>query len=437
MKKNPSRREFVKTSALLTGGLLAPSFLIPGAYAAPQNHLKLALIGCGGRGTGAVFQAFDTGHPIKLVAMADAFEDRLEGSYKPIIEKYGKDKVDVPQERRFVGFDAYKKAIAEADVVILASPPGFRPSHFEEAVRQGKQIFMEKPVATDAAGIRKVLAAAEVAKAKKLNVVVGLQRHYQNNYREVMKRIQDGALGDIVGGQVYWNDGGVWVKQRTPGQTEMEYQMRNWYYFNWLCGDHIVEQHVHNIDVANWAKNGYPVKAEGTGGRAVRTGKEHGEIFDHHVLTFTYADGTVIHSECRHFPGAANRVDETFQGTQGKAYLSAGNHGILTDWKGNVLYDHDRKNQPNPYQQEHDELWAALVKGEYKFADAENAAKSTMTAIMGRYATYSGKGMTWEDSLNGKVDLFPDTLAWDAQPKLLPNADGYYPHAIPGKTKVI
>jgi len=437
MKKNPSRREFVKTSALLTGGLLAPSFLIPGAYAAPQNHLKLALIGCGGRGTGAVFQAFDTGHPIKLVAMADAFEDRLEGSYKPIIEKYGKDKVDVPQERRFVGFDAYKKAIAEADVVILASPPGFRPSHFEEAVRQGKQIVMEKPVATDAAGIRKVLAAAEVAKAKKLNVVVGLQRHYQNNYREVMKRIQDGALGDIVGGQVYWNDGGVWVKQRTPGQTEMEYQMRNWYYFNWLCGDHIVEQHVHNIDVANWAKNGYPVKAEGTGGRAVRTGKEHGEIFDHHVLTFTYADGTVIHSECRHFPGAANRVDETFQGTQGKAYLSAGNHGILTDWKGNVLYDHDRKNQPNPYQQEHDELWAALVKGEYKFADAENAAKSTMTAIMGRYATYSGKVMTWEDSLNGKVDLFPDTLAWDAQPKLLPNADGYYPHAIPGKTKVI
>jgi len=437
MKKNPSRREFVKTSALLTGGLLAPSFLIPSAYAAPQNHLKLALIGCGGRGTGAVFQAFDTGHPIKLVAMADAFEDRLEGSYKPIIEKYGKDKVDVPQERRFVGFDAYKKAIAEADVVILASPPGFRPSHFEEAVRQGKQIFMEKPVATDAVGIRKVLAAAEVAKAKKLNVVVGLQRHYQNNYREVMKRIQDGALGDIVGGQVYWNDGGVWVKQRTPGQTEMEYQMRNWYYFNWLCGDHIVEQHVHNIDVANWAKNSYPVKAEGTGGRAVRTGKEHGEIFDHHILTFTYADGSVIHSECRHFPGAANRVDETFQGTKGKAYLSAGNHGLLTDWKGNVLYDHDRKNQPNPYQQEHDELWAALVKGEYKFADAENAAKSTMTAIMGRYATYSGKVMTWEESLNGKVDLFPDTLAWDAQPKLLPNADGFYPHAIPGKTKVI
>lgn len=437
MNQNNSRRDFLKTSALVTGGMLAPSFLVPGAYAATENHLKLAVIGCGGRGTGAVFQAFETGHPIKLVAMADAFEDRLEQSYKAILGKYGTEKVTVTPEKMFVGFDGYKQAIAEADVVILASPPGFRPQHFEEAVKQGKQIFMEKPVATDAAGIRKVLAAAEEAKAKKLNVVVGLQRHYQSNYREVMKRIHDGALGEIIGGQVYWNDGGVWVRERKPEQTEMEYQMRNWYYFNWLCGDHIVEQHVHNIDVANWAKNGYPVKAEGTGGRQVRTGKDHGEIFDHHVLTFTYADGSVIHSECRHFPGAANRVDETFQGTNGKVYLSAGNHGNMTDWKGNPIYTHDRDNNPNPYQVEHDELWATLVKGEYKFADAENAAKSTMTAIMGRYATYSGKVITWDEALNGSVDLFPEKLAWDALPKLLPNADGYYPYAIPGKTKVI
>jgi myo-inositol 2-dehydrogenase/D-chiro-inositol 1-dehydrogenase len=437
MNNSNSRRDFLKTSALVTGGMLAPSFLVPGAYAAPANELKLAVIGCGGRGTGAVFQAFETGHPIKLVAMADAFQDRLDNSFKAISGKYGADKVAVTPEKMFVGFDGYKQAIAEADVVILAAPPGFRPSHFEEAVKQGKQIFMEKPVATDAAGIRKVLAAAEEAKAKKLNVVVGLQRHYQSNYREVMKRIHDGALGDIVGGQVYWNDGGVWVRERKPEQTEMEYQMRNWYYFNWLCGDHIVEQHVHNIDVANWAKNGYPIKAEGTGGRQVRTGKDHGEIFDHHVLTFTYEDGSVIHSECRHFPGAANRVDETFQGTKGKVYLSAGNHGNMTDWKGNPIYTHNRDNNPNPYQVEHDELWAALVKGEYKFADAENAAKSTMTAIMGRYATYSGKVVTWEEALNGQVDLFPEKLAWDAMPKLLPNADGFYPYAVPGKTKVI
>ncbi len=437
MKNQNSRRDFLKTSALVTGGMLAPSFLVPGAYAAPANELKLAVIGCGGRGTGAVFQAFETGHPIKLVAMADAFQDRLDTSYKAIFDKYGKDKVDVPVEKRFVGFDGYKKAMAEADVVILAAPPGFRPSHFEEAVNQGKQIFAEKPMATDAAGIRKVLAAAEVAKAKKLNVVVGLQRHYQANYREVMKRIHNGDLGEIVGGQVYWNDGGVWVRERKPEQTEMEYQMRNWYYFNWLCGDHIVEQHVHNIDIANWAKNSYPIKAEGTGGRQVRTGKDHGEIFDHHILTFTYADGSVVHSECRHFPGAANRVDETFQGTKGKVYLSAGNHGVMTDWKGNPIYTHNRDNNPNPYQVEHDELWATLVKGEYKFADAENAAKSTLTAIMGRYATYSGKVLTWDEALNGGVDLFPDTLAWDAMPKILPGPDGYYPHAIPGKTKVI
>jgi myo-inositol 2-dehydrogenase/D-chiro-inositol 1-dehydrogenase len=431
------RRDFLKTSALLAGGMMIQPFSIPGAYAAGTDEIKLAVIGCGGRGTGAVFQAFETGYNIKLVAMADAFRDRINKSYAPIMDKYGSGKVDVPEERKFVGFDGYKEAIKLADVVILASPPGFRPDHFEEAVKQGKQVFMEKPVAIDAIGIRRVLAAAEEAKKKKLNVVVGLQRHYQDNYRETIKRIHDGAIGDIVGGQVYWNDGGVWVNPRQPGQTEMEYQMRNWYYFNWLCGDHINEQHVHNIDVANWVKDSYPVQAYGTGGRQVRTGKDHGEIFDHHSITFTYADGTVIFSECRHFPGAANRVDESFQGTKGKVFLSAGNHGNLTDYKGNALYTHERENNPNPYQVEHNELFAAIVAGEYKFADAENAAKSTMTAILGRYATYSGKVVTWDEALNSNINLMPEKLAWDAMPKVLPNEDGYYPFAIPGKTKVI
>jgi predicted dehydrogenase len=437
MKIENTRRDFIKTSALVTGGLMTAPFVLPGAYAAPVNELKVALIGCGGRGTGAAFQAFNTGHNIKLVAMGDAFKDRLDDSHKALLEKFGPDKITVSEEMKFVGFDAYKNAMAEADVVILATPPGFRPMHFEEAVKQNKQIFMEKPVAVDAAGIRKVLKAAQIAKTKKLNVVVGLQRHYQANYVETIKRIHNGDIGDVINGQVYWNDGGVWVRERQPGQTEMEYQMRNWYYFNWLCGDHINEQHVHNIDVANWIKKGPPVKAEGTGGRLIRTGKENGEIFDHHVLAFTYADGSVIHSECRHFPGAQNRVDETFQGTKGTAYLSAGNYGTLKDWKGNVLYDHDRKNQPNPYQVEHDKLWEVLFNGEYKFADADYAASSTMTAIMGRYATYSGKPLTYEEALNGTVDLMPETLAWDALPKVMPGPDMYYPHAIPGKTKVI
>ncbi|MFC4870467.1 Gfo/Idh/MocA family protein [Negadavirga shengliensis] len=436
-KKSNQRRDFIKTSALLTGGALLSPFSLPGAYAAGDDAIKIAVVGCGGRGTGAVFQAFETGHNIKLVAMADAFRDRLDQSYDRIFKRYGEEKVNVPEEKKFTGFEGYKQAIKEADVVILAAPPGFRPDHFEEAVKQEKQIFMEKPVATDAVGIRRVLAAAEEAKAKKLNVVVGLQRHYQDSYIESVKRIHDGKIGDIIGGQVFWNDGGVWVRERQPDQTEMEYQMRNWYYFNWLCGDHIVEQHVHNLDVANWVKNGYPVKAEGTGGRTVRRGKDHGEIFDHHVVLFTYEDGTVIHSECRHFPGAHNRVDESFQGTKGKAYMNAGNTGRLTNYKGKSLYEHDGENNRNPYQKEHDELFAAIVKGEYKFADAENAAKSTMTSILGRFATYSGKVVSWDEAINSEINLMPDRLAWDAMPKNVPNEDGYYAYAVPGQSKVV
>lgn len=431
------RREFLKASALLAGGALLSTIPLAGAYAAGSDTIKIALVGCGGRGTGAAFQALQTKQNVKLVAMADAFRDRLDDSYKPLFDKFGKDKVDVPEDKKFVGFDAYKKAIAEADVVLLATPPGFRPIHFEEAIKRNKHVFMEKPVATDSPGIRKVLATAEEAKRKKLNVVVGLQRRYQNNYRETIKRIQDGAIGDIASGQVYWNSGGVWVRPRKPEQTEMEYQMRNWYYFNWLCGDHITEQHIHNIDVANWIKNDYPVSAQGTGSRFLRDGKEYGEIYDNHTVEFVYKDGTVLQSQCRHFEGTDNRVDESFQGTKGKVYLSADNIGRISDYKGNVIYDYAGKGDPNPYQTEHDELFAAIGAGQYKFADAERGAKSTMTSIMGRYATYSGHEVKWDDALNSNISLMPDTYAWDAKPKVLPDENGLYPIAIPGKTKVI
>jgi myo-inositol 2-dehydrogenase/D-chiro-inositol 1-dehydrogenase len=432
------RREFLKTSALVAGGVMlnGVAFAGGGAHSSVDDTIKIALIGCGDRGTGAAFQALSTKQNLKLVAMADAFQDRLDNSYKVLSDKF-KEKVDVPQDRRFIGFEGYKKAIALADVVLLVTPPGFRPAHFEEAVKQGKHVFMEKPVAVDSPGIRRVLAAAELAKQKKLNVVVGLQRRYQSNYRETIKRIQDGAIGDITGGQVYWNSGGVWVRPRQAGQTEMEYQMRNWYYFNWLCGDHIVEQHVHNIDIANWVKNAYPVSIQGTGSRAWRTGKEYGEIYDNHSLEMTYPDGTIIHSQCRHFEGISNRVDESFAGTKGKVYLSADNSGELTDYKGNKIYSHDRKANPNPYQTEHDELFDAIAKREFKFWDAERVAKSTFSAILGRYATYSGETVKWDDALKAENSLFPDKLAWDAKPKLLPNADGFYPVAVPGKTKVI
>src|ERR1044071_292563 len=282
--------------------------------------MKIALSGCGGRGSGAANQALSTEGKVKLIAMADAFPDRLNSSLNEL-KKAKEDKVDVPEEHKFIGFDANKKAIELADVVILATPPGFRPIHFEEAVRQGKHIFMEKPVATDAPGVRKVLAAAAEAKKKNLKVGVGLQRHHQLGYLETIKRINDGAIGDIINMRVYWNDGGVWVRPRQAGQTEMEYQMRNWYYFNWLCGDHINEQHIHNIDVINWFKGGYPVKAQGMGGREVRKGKDYGEIFDHHYVEFQYADGSILNSQCRHIKGTMSKVDELLVGTKGKIYF--------------------------------------------------------------------------------------------------------------------
>lgn len=430
------RREFLKTSALLAGGTMLSTIPLVGAYASGSDTIKIALIGCGDRGTGAAFQALSTKYIIKLVAMADAFQDRIDKSYEALSSKFSA-KMDVPKERQFVGFDAYKQAIPLADVVLLVTPPGFRPIHFEEAVKQNKQIFMEKPVAVDAPGIRKVLAAAEEAKKKKLNVVVGLQRRYQTNYREAMKRINDGAIGDIMSGQVYWNSGGVWVNPRKTGQTEMEYQMRNWYYFNWLCGDHIVEQHVHNIDIANWIKNAHPVSVQGTGSRAWRTGKDYGEIYDNHSIELTYADGAVIHSQCRHFEGISNRVDESFMGTKGKIYLSGSNQAVMKDYSGKELYNHNTKGNANPYQTEHDELFEAISKGEYKFNNVEYAATSTFTSIIGRYATYSGETIKWDEALAADNSLFPEKLAWDAMPKLLPDANGLYPYAMPGKTKVI
>ncbi|MFI5450970.1 Gfo/Idh/MocA family protein [Pedobacter sp. UC225_61] len=435
-KTHNERREFLKASALVAGGVLMSGYSWAGMPSSNDDTIKIALIGCGDRGTGAAFQALSTKFNLKLVAMADAFQDRLDNSYKAISTKFGA-KVDVPKERQFVGFDGYKQAIALADVVLLVTPPGFRPIHFEEAIKQGKHVFMEKPVAVDSPGIRKVLAAAELAKQKKLNVVVGLQRRYQTNYREVLKRIEDGKIGDIVSGQVYWNSGGVWVKPRTANQTEMEYQMRNWYYFNWLCGDHIVEQHVHNIDIANWVKNAYPVSIQGTGSRAWRTGKNYGEIYDNHAVELTYADGSVIYSQCRHFEGTNNRVDESFQGTKGRVYLSANNSGILWDHNGKELFSHNTKGNANPYQTEHDELFAAITNNEYKFWDAERAAKSCFTAIVGRYATYSGEVIKWDDALKAENNLFPDQLSWDAKPRVLPDANGLYPIAMPGKTKVL
>lgn len=433
---NQSRREFVKKTSLIAGSLAAIPFAAKADFfhTSVDDSIKVALVGCGGRGTGAALQALLTKQDVKLVAMADAFRDRVDECYNALMNDEDanvKDKVVVPEENKFVGFDGYKKAIALADVVILTTPPGFRPIHFEEAINQGKHVFMEKPVATDPAGIKRVLDAAVIAKQKKLNVVVGLQRHYQNSYRELHKRYKEGMIGEIVSAQAWWNNDGVWVNPRKYNQTEMEYQMRNWYYFNWLCGDHIVEQHIHNIDVINWFKGAYPVKAQGMGGREVRKGKDYGEIFDHHYVEFQYADGTILNSQCRHIKGTMSRVDEFIQGTKGNIAFGAMN---ISGRKGKVLYQFDRQKENNPYQTEHDELFEAIAKKEYKFSDTENGAKSTMTAILGRLATYTGQVVEFDKALNSGLSIMPTKYDFNALPPILPDADGNYPVAVPGVT---
>ena len=437
--KNINRRNFVKGSALATGfALTNPLNAGIGAFGGGSDTLKLAVVGCGGRGTGAVSQALNADEGVELVAMADAFQDRLDSCYSTLSNIFDKKRLKVKDKNKFVGFGSYKQAIDEADVVILTTPPGFRPDHFAYAVEKGKHVFMEKPVATDAPGIRKVLEAAKVAKQKKLNVVVGLQRHYQPCYTEVHDRIQKGEIGNIVSGQVYWNSSGVWVKEREAGQTEMEYQMRNWYYFNWLCGDHILEQHIHNIDVANWFIGAYPVSAQGMGGREVRKGKNHGQIFDHHFVEFVYPEGQVISSQCRHQPDTLSRVSEAFQTTKGTIYTDSGNKGIIKTYGGDELYNHDGSNDISPYQIEHDELFKSIRSGGV-INNTEFGAKSTMTAIMGRMATYSGKLITWDEALASNIRLVPDEMAmdWNSTPPVVPDENGNYPVPVPGVTKVI
>src|SRR5205809_619299 len=359
-----NRRDFLKTTSAAIAGtsVLGGLSVERSAFAAGGDTLKLALIGCGGRGSGAADQALSTEGPLKLVAMADTFKDRLESSLSSLAAKH-KDKVDVAPERQFIGFEAYKQAIALADVVILATPPGFRPMQFEEAVRQGKHVFTEKPVATDAPGVRRFLAAAEEAKRKNLKVGVGLQRHHQAGYLETMKRLHGGEIGDIVSMRCYWNGTTPWVKPRAQLEkaagrklSEMEYQMRNWYYFVWTCGDHIVEQHIHNLDVINWLKKGHPVKARGNGGVEMRKGPDDGEIFDHHVVEFEYADGSICFSQCRHQLGCWNEVSEYAIGTKGKCDVSGYS---MKFFNGDSSWRFKKEGAKDPYQQEHDDLFDA------------------------------------------------------------------------------
>ncbi len=437
--KGLTRRQFCKNTTMAAGGGLLLSSLPIGAsaYARGSDVLKVAVVGCGGRGTGAANQALQADNGVKIVALADAFRDRLDDCYENLTNRYGDSgRLDVPEEHKFTGFDAYRHAIDLSDVVILAGTPGFRPKHFEYAIQQGKHVFMEKPVATDVPGVHRVLEAGKEAKRKNLNVVVGLQRHYQNNYREAVRRVRQNEIGKIISGQVYWNSGGVWVRERQPDQTEMEYQMRNWYYFNWLCGDHILEQHIHNIDVANWFIGEYPVTAQGMGGREVRKGKDHGQIFDHHFVEFTYPGGAIISSQCRHQPNTMSRVDEVFQGTRATIHTDAGHNTVIRTLDGHELFEYDGSDDPNPYQQEHDELFASIRRGRV-ISDTENGAKATMSAIMGRMATYTGQVIEWDEAMQSKEVLVPDDVSWDNNPPVMPDENGNYPVPVPGETRLV
>ena len=427
-----SRRGFMTAAAAV--GMVGLSH---GAKSEPhKGPVRIGLIGAGGRGTGAAAQALSTGEDVQLVAIGDIFADRAATSLANLKDKAAEDeafaaKLVVDEDRVFSGFDCYKEVLKYVDAVILATPPGFRPEHFEAAIAANKHVFMEKPVATDAPGVRRVLKSASLAVEKKLNVVVGLQRHYHALYTGWVQQLHDGAIGDIVHSRVYWNSGGVWEPRMARGEeeNELEYQIRNWYYYNWICGDHIAEQHIHNLDIGNWVNRAYPVTAYGQGGRQVRTDKRYGDIFDHHSIEFEYASGAIMSSRCRHFPKTTNMVTEKFHGTKG----SAPKPGQILDRSGEVIYTHrKRKDEKHPFQVEQDVLWNAVAEGRHQFADAENGALATLTAIMGRMATYSGEIITWEDALNSEERLVPEHMTWESEPPTGPDADGWYPVPMPG-----
>jgi len=433
-----NRRDFLKASTLsaVGGGLLGSLALPAGAYAKGDDTIKIGLVGCGGRGTGAAAQALSTAGNVKLVALGDAFQEPAESAHRRLQAQFKNQpgRVDVQLDRIYSGFDAYQKVIdSDIDLVILTTPPGFRPIHYAAAVKKGINIFMEKPVAVDAVGVRQVLEATKVAKAKNLKVGVGLQRHHQPGYLETLKRIHDGAIGDVLALRCYWNSGGVWEPKRTRAQvkSEMEYQVWNWYYYTWLCGDHIVEQHIHNLDVGNWVKGAHPVRAHGMGGREVRKDKRYGEIYDHFAVEYEYADGSRMYSQCRHIENCWNSVTEHAHGTKGSANIS----GYVLDGKGTKPWKYTGPN-PNPYQVEHDDLFAA-IRSNTPYNEADNGAKSTMTAILGRMATYSGKVIEWDKAINSEISLLPEKFTWDTNPKSMPNKNGEYAIPVPGVTVVV
>ncbi len=417
-----TRRRFVKRTTAAAAGL-SVGLMASGnfAYAAGSDTLRIGLIGCGNRGTGAANDCVRSAPGIELVAMGDLFEDRLDQSRKILEEELSKEggtAYRVDDDHAFVGFDAYKRVIeSDVDVVLLATPPAFRPQHLRAAIEAGKHVFMEKPVAVDPAGVRSVIESARLAEQKGLAIVAGTQRRHDPAYREAMRRIHDGAIGEVVAGQVYWNQGGLWKYDRKPGMSDAEWQIRNWLYFTWLSGDHIVEQHIHNIDVANWALRAHPVRALAVGGRQVRTDPAYGHIFDHFAVEFEYPNGARILSMCRQQDGTPRRIGEHLIGTKG---TSDGHRRI----RGESEWTYEGENV-NPYVQEHANLIASIRAGE-PLNEGRRVAESTLSAILGREAAYTGQELTWDEVMNAELSLVPSALEMGSMP--------FPPVAAPGIT---
>ncbi len=414
-----TRRQFLAASAVAAAAA-------PQAFAAGNDVITVGLIGCGGRGTGAAINALQADKNVKLTAMADAFPDRLEESLQSLLgKKSTADKVDVKPDAKFVGFDAYKEVIARCDVVLLTTPPQFRPMHLKAAVEAGKHVFAEKPCAVDAPGVRSVLDTCAIAKKKGVSVVSGLCLRYDTSFKECVKRIHDGAIGEIV--TVFANDyrTGRWTKPRQPDWSDMTYQMRNWYNFTWLSGDFNVEQHVHYLDVAAWVfGNQYPVKAIGMGGRSIWNKADCGNIYDQFSVVYEYANGARLVSNTRHHPKTKSDMSAHALGSKGRSLLSEKDGGMWI--KANKDWTFEGPNN-QMYDAEHNELFAS-IRNNKPINNGEYMANSTLLAIMGRMAAYTGQEITWKMAMESKEDLTPPAWDWNAK---LPEP----PVAIPGVTR--
>ncbi len=418
-----TRRDFIKTASVASMASLAGAMSgTGGLFAAGSDTIRIGVIGAGGRGTGAAIDAVNSSPGVEIVALFDPFQDRIDRSLKTLREKVPA-AVKVRTETCFTGLEGYKKLLAIKDInyIVTAAPPGFRPIHLKAAVEAGKNVFMEKPVAVDPVGVRSVIASSALAASKGLAIVSGTQRRHQKSYLETMRRIRDGAIGEIVGGQCYWNQGELWVIKKTPEMSDMEWQCRNWLYFSWTSGDHIVEQHVHNIDVMNWAFGATPVKVMAMGGRQVRTAPEYGNIFDHFAVEFEYPNGARVASQCRQIKGCADRVEEKIVGTKGHAF-GYGEISGPNAWK----FEGD---EPNPYVVEHADLIASIRAGK-PLNEGKRVAESTLCAIMGRMSAYTGRALSWDWAMDAsKLDLSPARYEFGPNP--------VDPVAVPGVTPLI